>query len=231
MGPDSTSGEGCGRDGGEADAAERIGLVEADVVALARPGAGLVGQRARRRRGRPAGSTARPGPGRGAPGPRPGRPCGTGAAGRSAAPRWPRPPGPRRPRCRPRRLPGSHRRARHGRSPAGPSRPRSRAWRRRGPGRPAAGRIGPRAARRAQRRGVLEQPRRHDRRQPAAIGQTVQGRVQVRLQVLEGRVGEHSVEPARRRGGCRAGGARPAGCGSRGGRGLRAVPHGRRRAR
>ncbi len=62
-------------------------------------------------------------------------------------------------------------------------------------GQPQADR--PAGCQRAQHRCVLEQPRRHDRRQPAAVGQAVQGRVQMRLQVLEGRVGDHGVEPAR----------------------------------
>ena len=97
-GPDSTSGEGCGAACGEADAAQRIGLVEADVVALARPGAGLIGDgRGRRQEGQPVGGRRqRPGPGRQD---RAAwlRPCGTGAAGPSAARPTPRPPGPRRP--------------------------------------------------------------------------------------------------------------------------------------
>ena len=181
---------------GEADAAERIGLVEADVVALARPGAGLVGQR--RRRGEEGQPVRR-------------RSQGPGAG------RQDRDLGDRAELARLRGRPRLDGRGRLGRVGQGVGHDDCRdltAGRatvdhqqarldRRSVLSVGAGREGqPQADRtaggeRAQRRGVLEQPRRHDRRQPAAIGQTVQGRVQVRLQVLEGRVGEHSVEPTR----------------------------------
>jgi hypothetical protein len=50
----------------------------------------------------------------------------------------------------------------------------------------------------AQLRGILKQPRRHDGRRAAALGQGLQGRPQMRGQVLEGRIGEHRMEAAGR---------------------------------
>jgi hypothetical protein len=46
--------------------------------------------------------------------------------------------------------------------------------------------------------GILEQPRRHDRREPPAVGQGVEGGMQVVFQHLEGRVGDDRVEVAGR---------------------------------
>ena len=44
--------------------------------------------------------------------------------------------------------------------------------------------------------GVLEEPGRHDRRQPAAFGQAIERGVQMALQLLKRRVGDDGVEAA-----------------------------------
>jgi len=189
---------GVGRGLGEADAAEGIGLVEADVMALARPGAGLVrNRRGSREEGQPVG-----GRGQGAG---PGRQDGGVADGPELSRLGGRTSGDagRRDRGLRQRLGEDHRRNELDRVPAIDQEEASLD---RGP---VLG-VGPlredqskddlpAGGQRAQRRRVIEQPGWNDRREPPAVGEAVQGRVQVRLQLLERRVGENDMEAARAR--------------------------------
>ncbi len=180
---------------GQGDAAEPIGLIEAHVVALARPVLGLVGDLGGLgEQGKTAGRRSQlPGPGdqKGGMVYRPELPGLGGQSGLDA-------------HCGCGRIDQGqgvynrrqgrigctaidHHEARlHGRavlgvSPLGEAQQESN---------PAARRQG------AHRRRILEQPGGDDRRHAPPIGQRVQGRVQVRLQFLERRVEHHGVETA-----------------------------------
>ena len=180
----------------EGDAAERVGLVEADVVALARPGLGLIDDR---RRGVQEGQAV--GGGGQRPGPRGkdrhfGQDAELAGLGRRAGLDARRRPG--------RVGQGFSRDHRLHRRVAGAAIDHEQAGLDRGPvlgvgaGREGQTQDNPAPLGQATLGGrVLKQPGRDDGRQPAAVGQAVEGGVQVRLQLLEGRIGHHGVEAAR----------------------------------
>ena len=180
----------------EGDAAEGVGLVEADVMALARPGLGLIDDR---RRGVQEGQAV--GGGGQRPGPRGkdrhfGQDAELAGLGRRAGLDARRRPG--------RVGQGFSRDHRLHRRVAGAAIDHEQAGLDRGPvlgvgaGREGQTQDNPAPLGQATLGGrVLKQPGRDDGRQPAAVGQAVEGGVQVRLQLLERRIGDHGVEAAR----------------------------------
>ena len=180
----------------EGDAAERVGLVEADVVALARPGLGLIDDR---RRGVQEGQAV--GGGGQRPGPwgkdrHFGQHAELAGLGRRAGLDTRRRPG--------RVGQGFSRDHRLHRHVAGAAIDHQQARLDRGPvlgvGAGREGQAQDNAAPLSQAtldRRVLKQPGRDDGRQPSAVCQAVEGGVQVRLQFLERGIGDNGVEAAR----------------------------------